>query len=88
MDALDDQQKRNRQLASMIKLLLTTGENPITCDDCFAEIDMYVEMIRAGEDAEAVLPHVKAHLNDCDCCNEEFRALVKILESQVGHPDE
>jgi len=51
----------------------------VGCDACFAELDRYVELELAGEDADAALPRLRAHLEGCPACREEhdsLRALV------------
>jgi hypothetical protein len=59
------------------------SEEEIVCEDCYTQIDKYVDMLRAGRDAGEVLPQVKAHLNICPGCEEEFRALICILQAQI-----
>ena len=51
-------------------------------------IDQYVDMLRAGQDPETVLPKVKEHLGQCHCCDMEFRALISILEAATSTPEE
>jgi hypothetical protein len=48
-------------------------------DECFEELDRYVGLEVAGEDADAAIPGLRAHLEGCPTCREEresLRALV------------
>jgi hypothetical protein len=59
--------------------LLGPAEPEVDCDVCFAELDRYVELELAGEDADAAVPGLRAHLDGCPACREEhdsLRALV------------
>lgn len=73
--------KTNR-FTNLMKMIFETVEEDITCGECYAEIDQYVDMLRTGKDPSMVLPEVKLHLEQCRCCEEEFHALISILESQ------
>jgi hypothetical protein len=51
----------------------------IGCDECFEQLDRYVELEVAGADADAAVPGLRAHLDGCPACREEhdsLRALV------------
>jgi hypothetical protein len=80
---LNEQHKPAKLFTEVMKAIFSTEEDEITCDACFEKIDRYVDMLRAGQDATAVLPHVKKHLDHCPCCQEELQALITILEKQV-----
>jgi hypothetical protein len=55
--------------------LLGPSAPEIGCDDCFALLDEYVELELAGEDAEAAVPGLRAHLDGCPACREEHESL-------------
>lgn len=61
--------------------LTVTEEVEIGCEDCFEEIDKYVEMLRQGKDPAKVMPLVQHHLDICNCCREDFEALLASLEA-------
>ena len=54
----------------------------LTCEECFTEIDRYVELEAEGVDAAAVLPQMRAHLDGCPACNEEHDELLAFLVSR------
>ncbi|HEX5989122.1 MAG TPA: hypothetical protein VFY75_02765 [Solirubrobacterales bacterium] len=47
----------------------------LTCEQCFDELDRYVELVVAGEPADARIPGMRAHLEGCPACAEDFRSL-------------
>ena len=62
-----------------IARLLGPADPEIGCDECFAEIDRYVDLELAGADADEMIPGLRAHLAGCPACREEhdsLRALV------------
>lgn len=66
-------------LSKILKSLTITKDEEIGCDDCFEEIDQFVEMLEEGKDPEQVMPMVKHHLVMCSCCHEEYDALLTAL---------
>jgi hypothetical protein len=59
--------------------LLGPSGPEIGCEECFAQLDRYVELELAGKDADALVPGLRAHLYGCPACREEhdsLRALV------------
>jgi hypothetical protein len=55
--------------------VLGPGEPELTCEQCFAELDRYVELVVAGTDADDRIPGMRAHLRGCPACAEDFRSL-------------
>jgi hypothetical protein len=55
--------------------LLGPAEPEVSCDLCFEELDRYVELELAGQDANAVIPGLHAHLVGCPACREEHESL-------------
>ena len=67
------------ELRQALGRLLGPKEPEIGCDECFALLDQYVELELAGEDPDATIPGLRAHLEGCPACREEhdsLRALV------------
>jgi hypothetical protein len=55
--------------------LLGPGRPEISCEDCFDQLDVYVELEVAGADADAALPGFRAHLDGCPACREDHESL-------------
>jgi hypothetical protein len=69
-----------RDLDLTLLRLLGTGEPEIDCDECFAQLDRYVELELAGAPADALVPGLRAHLVGCPACGEEHESLRALLE--------
>ena len=67
-----------------LKRLLGPAEPELLCDECFEKLDEYVELELQGGQADERLPGMRAHLEGCPACNEDYdslRALVQSAES-------
>jgi hypothetical protein len=58
--------------------LLGPAAPEVGCDTCFDELDRYVELELAGEDADAAVPGLRAHLEGCPACREEHESLLAL----------
>jgi hypothetical protein len=47
----------------------------VTCDECFDQLDVYVEVELAGGDPDAAVPGLHAHLDGCPACREDYESL-------------
>jgi hypothetical protein len=63
------------ELRQALGRLLGPTEPEVGCDECFAFLDQYVELELAGEDADAAIPGLRAHLEGCPACREEHESL-------------
>jgi len=63
----------------LIGRLLGPAGPEIGCDACFEELDRYVELEAAGEDADAAVPGLSAHLEGCPACREEHESLLALV---------
>jgi hypothetical protein len=62
---------------------LVGPEGPeISCEQCFDELDRYVELELAGADADAAIPGMRAHLAGCPACAEDHASLRALLLAQ------
>lgn len=64
----------------LLKSALETEELELTCEECFEGLDSYVELLLEGMDPAEVMPMVKQHLNQCNCCTEEVKAMMVMLQ--------
>ena len=62
-------------LEQALDRLLGPAEPEVGCDECFDQLDRYVELELAGQDADAALPGLRAHLEGCPACREEHESL-------------
>ena len=62
-----------------VKKLLGPPGLDVGCDACFEHLDRYVELELAGEDADAAIPGLRAHLDGCPACREEHDSLYALV---------
>jgi hypothetical protein len=70
------------QLHQALGRLLGPAEPEIGCDECFDELDRYVELELAGKDADAAVPGLRAHLAGCPACREEHESLHALVSGE------
>jgi hypothetical protein len=68
-------------LRQMVRTIITTRPDEIGCDECFEQLDRFVEMTLAGRNAAEAMPLVQDHLERCRNCREEFEALLTVLRA-------
>ena len=56
----------------------------VGCDVCFDQLDRYVELELAGEDADTAVPGLRAHLQGCPACREEQESLHALVGGERG----
>jgi predicted anti-sigma-YlaC factor YlaD len=65
----------NHDLDRTIGRVLGPAEEELGCEACFELLDRYVELELVGEDADAAVPGLRAHLEGCPACREEHDSL-------------
>jgi anti-sigma factor RsiW len=65
-----------------LRRLLGPAAPEVSCDDCFALLDRYVDLEVTGADADAALPGLAAHLEGCPACAEDHASLRALVESE------
>jgi hypothetical protein len=70
-----DPERRDDLLA---RLLGPSGPE-LTCEQCFEQLDRYVELDLAGGDADGAVPGMRAHLEGCPACREDRDSLSALL---------
>jgi hypothetical protein len=69
-------------IAEALERLLGPGRPEVGCEECFAQLDRYVELELAGGDADAAIPGMRAHLLGCPACREEHESLRALVERE------
>ena len=70
------------ELGQALDRILGPAEPELGCDECFAELDRYVELEASGADADAAVPGFRAHLDGCPACREEHESLLALVRSE------
>ncbi len=68
-------------LDKLVRMVAETREEEIGCDECFEQLDRFVEMRLSGLDTAAAMPLVQDHLEKCGDCHEEFEMLLEALRA-------
>lgn len=68
-------------LKGMVHHVLTTRPDEIGCDECFEQLDLFIEMKLTGKNVAEAMPLVQDHLERCCDCREEFEALLTALQA-------
>ena len=66
----------------LVDRLLGPAGPELGCEECFDQLDRYVELERAGADADAAIPDMRAHLQGCSACAEDHESLHGLLSAQ------
>jgi hypothetical protein len=61
---------------TVVRLLLDTDPY-LSCDDCFARLDQYVEQLAHTPGYDE--PRMRAHLTGCGACAEEADTLLSLV---------
>jgi hypothetical protein len=70
-------------LKQLMKMISNTRTEEIDCNELYDVVDIYAEAVARGEDPSEILPLVKHHLEMCAPCQEEYEALLRILEEKI-----
>jgi hypothetical protein len=72
-----------RSTSELLRALLGPAGRELSCEECFEELDRYVELELAGRDAEAAVPGMRNHLEGCPACREDHESLREFLVGQA-----
>lgn len=79
---MNDRRREPPREEALLGRVLGPEGPELSCEECFAELDRYVELSLAGQPADARVPGMKAHLEGCPACAEDFRSLRDFLARQ------
>jgi hypothetical protein len=63
------------------QLLGPTGFE-VTCDECFEQLDGYVELELTGSDPDQRFPGLRTHLEGCPACREDHESLLAFVKGE------
>jgi hypothetical protein len=66
---------------ALVREIAEAREVEIGCDECFEQLDRFVDMKLSGLDPAQAMPLVQEHLEICGECREEFEALLASLQA-------
>jgi hypothetical protein len=62
-----------------LKRILGPAEPELLCDECFQKLDEYVDLELHGRPADERIPGMRAHLEGCPACHEEYDSLRELV---------
>jgi hypothetical protein len=65
----------------LIDALLGPDGPELSCEDCFEELDRYVDLTLEGRDPDGAVPGMRPHLHGCPACREDFESLLELAAS-------
>lgn len=65
--------------AQLLARLLGPAQPELTCEECFDELDRHAELTVAAAGADLRVPGMRAHLEGCPACAEDFRSLRDLI---------
>ena len=68
-------------IRALVARMLGPAGPEVSCEECFELLDRYVDLEVAGEDADARLPGMRAHLQGCPACHEDHESLLALVKS-------
>ena len=70
-------------IKNLMEMLDHTYEGMYSCEETFTLLDEYVELIAdVEEEAAALMPYVKRHLDKCPDCHDVYATLLNIIQSE------
>jgi hypothetical protein len=66
----------------LLRRLLGSPGPELTCEQCFEELDRYVELELAGARPDDAVPGMRAHLEGCAACSEEHLSLRALVQGE------
>ena len=70
----------------LIAALLGPPGPELTCEECFEQLDRYVDVALAGTDPDEAVPGMRAHLIGCPACSEDHDSLLEYVRRAGGIP--
>ena len=65
---------------TILERLLGPADPELLCDECFEKLDQYVDLELQGAAADDPVPGMRAHLQGCPACKEEYASLRALVE--------
>jgi hypothetical protein len=70
---------------TILNRVLGPAEPELLCDECFEKLDEYVDLELQGASADEQVPGMRAHLEGCPACHEEYASLRALVNE--GEPN-
>jgi hypothetical protein len=82
---MSDDNRQADEHEGVLARLLGPEEPELSCEECFAQLDRYVELALADDASpDERVPGMRAHLEGCPACAEDYRSLRDLVSGEVG----
>ncbi len=71
----------------LVRRLVGPAGRELTCEQCFDELDRYVELELAGGHVDREVPGMREHLEGCPACAEDHQSLLTYVAERPTQPD-
>jgi hypothetical protein len=68
-----------RDRDELIAALLGPADHELTCEECFEQLDRYVDLTLAESDPDRLVPGMRAHVTGCPACREDYESLLEFV---------
>jgi hypothetical protein len=75
-------ERKQQTETGILKLVLGPDGPELTCEECFEQLDRFVELELSGADADAEVPGMRAHLAGCPACGEDHESLRDLVSRE------
>jgi anti-sigma factor RsiW len=62
-----------------VAALLGPDGPELSCEECFEQLDRYVDLDLVGADADRAVPGMRAHLAGCPACRDDHASLRELV---------
>jgi hypothetical protein len=74
------EQERDDRGREFMRILGPAGPE-LGCDECFDQLDAYVELELTGVRADVAMPAMHAHLVGCSACRDDHDSLLALVRT-------
>jgi hypothetical protein len=64
---------------AMLRRVLGPADPELGCEECFDQLDRYVELVLGDAAADREIPGMRPHLEGCPACREEYLSLRSLV---------
>jgi hypothetical protein len=72
-----------RAREDLVGRLLGPPEPELGCEECFEQLDRFVELESAGRGENEAIPGMRAHLEGCPACREDYESLKALVDAET-----
>jgi hypothetical protein len=69
-------------IGRLLSRLVGPADLELSCDQCFDQLDRYVELELSKGEPDKQVPGMRAHLQGCPACGEDHQSLLDLLVSE------